>query len=203
MKWLPYSGQHDLIVYLQKVLETACFTYGQKQMPNQLRKRGWDCVEAVALDTWMNEFPAMTQALDTMHRRELLQSGIDIQDMAVKRKRIDWSRMKKLLDDALELTEILNVKEYSDMVQKVRIDIGEVVEGLSCKEQEAEDQQEEKLQRIAEERRKLAKWEVEVRTYKKNTVKDNEKWAESKVEGVLEETRKTLKTARYSLKLVE
>uniref|UniRef100_A0A1L7UNM2 Uncharacterized protein n=1 Tax=Fusarium mangiferae TaxID=192010 RepID=A0A1L7UNM2_FUSMA len=202
-KWLPYSSQHDLIVYLQKVLETACFTYGQKQLPTQLHKRGWDCVEAVALDTWMNEFPAMTQALDTMHRRELLQSGIDIQDMAVKRKRIDWSRMKKLLDDALELTEILNVKEYSDMVQKVRIDIGEVVEGLSCKEQEAEDQQEEKLQRIAEERRKLAKWEVEVRTYKKNTVKDNEKWAESKVEGVLEETRKTLKTARYSLKLVE
>ena len=145
----------------------------------------------------------MTQALDTMHRRELLQSGIDIQDMAVKRKRIDWSRMKKLLDDALELTEVLNVKEYSDMVQKVRIDIGKVVEGLSCKEQEAEDQQEEKLQRIAEERRKLDKWEVEVRTYKKNTVKDNEKWAESKVEGVLEETRKTLKTARYSLKLVE
>ncbi|KAF6517682.1 hypothetical protein HZS61_003243 [Fusarium oxysporum f. sp. conglutinans] len=200
---LPFSSQHKLIVYLQEVLETACFAYGQKKLPTQLRKRGWDCVEAVALHTWMNEFPAMTEAFDTVHRRELLQSVVDIQDIAAKRTRIDWSRMKKLLDDAFELTEVLNVKEYSDIVQEVRIDIGKAVEGLSCKEQEAEDQQEEKLQRIAEERRKLDKCEVEVRKYKENRTKDNRKWAESEVEGVLEETRKTLKRAIFFLKLVD
>jgi hypothetical protein len=192
-----------LIVYLQEVLETACFAYGQKKLRTQLRKRGWDCVEAVALHTWMNEFPAMTEAFDTIHRRELLQSVVDIQDIAAKRTRIDWSRMKKLLDDAFELTEVLNVKEYSDIVQKVRIDIGKAVEGLSCKEQEAEDQQEEKLQRIVEERRKLDKCEVEVRKYKKNRMKDYRKWTELKVEGILEETRKTLKIAIIFTKLVD
>lgn len=145
----------------------------------------------------------MTEAFDTMHRRELLQSVVDIQDIAVKRTRIDWSRMKKLLDDAFELTEVLNVKEYSDIVQEVRIDIGKAVEGLSCKEQEAEDQQEEKLQRIAEERRKLDKCEVEVRKYKEKRTKDYRKWAESEVEGILEETRKILKTAKYFVKLIE
>ncbi|KAF4951011.1 hypothetical protein FGADI_7795 [Fusarium gaditjirri] len=200
---LPLSSQHKLIVYLQEVLETACFAYGQKQLATQLRKRGWDCVEAVALHTWMNEFPAITEAFNTKHRRELLQSVVDIQDIAVKRTRIDWSRMKKLLDDALELTEVLNVKEYSDMVQEARIDIGKAVEGLSYKEQEAEDQQEEKLQRIAEERRKLDKCEVEVRKYKENRTKDYRKWAESEIEGILEERRKTLKTARYFIKLIE
>lgn len=200
---LPRSSQHNLIVYLQEVLETACFAYGQKQLATQLRRRGWDCVEAVALRTWMNEFPAMTEAFDTMHRRELLQSVVDIQDIAVKRTHIDWSRMKKLLDDALELTEVLNVKEYSDIVQKVRMDIGKAVEGFKCKEQEAEDQQEEKLQRIAEERRKLDKCEVEVRKYKKNRMKDHQKWVELEVEKKLEETRETLKIAKYFVKLIE
>ncbi|CZR35878.1 uncharacterized protein FPRO_03862 [Fusarium proliferatum ET1] len=200
---LPMGSQHNLLVHLQEVLETACFAYGQKTLPTQLRKRGWDCVEAVALRTWMNEFPTMTEAFDTIHRRELLESVVAIQDIAVNRPRIDWPRMNKLLDDALDLTEVLNVKEYSDIVKKVRIDIGKAVEGLNCKKQEAEDQQEEKLQRIAEERRKLDKCEVEVRKYKENRVKDHWKWAESEVEGKLEETRKTLKTARFFIKLVD
>ncbi|KAF5967408.1 hypothetical protein FCOIX_11957 [Fusarium coicis] len=200
---LPRSSQHNLIVYLQEVLETACFAYGQKHLATQLRKRGWDCVEAVALHTWMNELPAMTEAFDTMHRRELLQAVVDIQDIAFKRTHIEWSRIKKLLDDALELTGVLDVKEYSDMVQKARIDIGKAVEGLSCKEQEAEDQQKEKLQRIAEERRKLDKYEVEVRKYKENRTKDYQKWAELEVEGILEETRKTLKRAKYFVKLAD
>ncbi|KAM0540351.1 hypothetical protein ACHAO7_011260, partial [Fusarium culmorum] len=159
---LPFSSQHKLIVHLQEVLEGACFAYGQRNLAGILRGRGWDCAEAVALHTWMNEFPAMTKTLDTKHRRELLQSGVDIQNIVAKRTRIDWSRMKKLLDDAFELTEILNVKGYSDTVQKVRLDIGLAVEGLSCKEQEAKELQDEELQRIAEERRKLDEWEVEV-----------------------------------------
>ncbi|VTO83132.1 unnamed protein product [Fusarium graminearum] len=154
--------QHKLIVHLQEVLEGACFAYGQRNLAGILRGRSWDYAEAVALHTWINEFPAMTKTFDTKHRRELLQSGVDIQNIVAKRTRIDWSRMKKLLDDAFELTEILNVKGYSDTVQKVRLDIGLAVEGLSCKEQEAKELQDEELQRIAEERRKLDKWEVEV-----------------------------------------
>jgi hypothetical protein len=197
------GSQHNLLVHLQEVLETACFAYGQKTLPTQLRKRGWDCVEAVALRTWMNEFPTMTKAFDTIDRRELLQSVVDIQDIAANRSRIDWSRMKEFLDNALELTEVLNIKEYSDIVQKVRMDIGKAVEGLKCKEQEAEDQQEEKLQRIAEERRKLDKCEVEVRKYKKNRMKDRQKWVELEVERKLEETRETLKRARFFVKLVD
>ncbi|KAL3584721.1 hypothetical protein FPOAC2_14502 [Fusarium poae] len=200
---LPMGSQHNLLVHLQEVLETACFAYGQKTLPTQLRKRGWDCVEAVALRTWMNEFPTMTKAFDTIDRRELLQSVVDIQDIAANRSRIDWSRMKEFLDNALELTEVLNIKEYSDIVQKVRMDIGKAVEGLKCKEQEAEDQQEEKLQRIAEERRKLDKCEVEVRKYKKNRMKDRQKWVELEVERKLEETRETLKRARFFVKLVD
>ncbi|KAL3584404.1 hypothetical protein FPOAC2_14184 [Fusarium poae] len=145
----------------------------------------------------------MTKAFDTIDRRELLQSVVDIQDIAANRSRIDWSRMKEFLDNALELTEVLNIKEYSDIVQKVRMDIGKAVEGLKCKEQEAEDQQEEKLQRIAEERRKLDKCEVEVRKYKKNRMKDRQKWVELEVERKLEETRETLKRARFFVKLVD
>ncbi|KAF5989285.1 hypothetical protein FBULB1_1097 [Fusarium bulbicola] len=181
---LPRSSQHNLIVYLQEVLETACFAYGKKQLATELRERDWVCVEAVSLHTWMNEFPTMTKAFNTVHKGELL-------------------RMKKLLEDALELTEVLDVKEYSDMVQKVRMDIGKAVEGLGYKEQEAEDDEKEKLERIAEERRKLDKCEVEVREYKKNRLKDYQKWAESEVEGVLEERRKTLETARFFLKRVD
>ncbi|KAL9563968.1 hypothetical protein ACKAV7_012003 [Fusarium commune] len=85
---------------------------------------------------------------------------VGIQDTVVNRTPIDSTRMKRFLDDAVKLTEMLNIKDYSDMVKKVRLDIGMVIEGLSREEQDAEDQKEKKPKRIAEERMKLDEQEA-------------------------------------------
>jgi hypothetical protein len=59
--------------------------------------------------------------------------------------------MTKFLEDAAELTEILKMKDYGDIIRKVRVDISKTTKVLSRKEQEAKDRQEKKLKRIAKE----------------------------------------------------
>ncbi|KAF4439459.1 hypothetical protein F53441_12566 [Fusarium austroafricanum] len=135
---LPFSSQYKLMAYLQEVLEGACFSYVQRTWPGLLHKNDWNCVEAVPLATWMNEFVRLQTSFDTQPSRDLLQSIAEIQDTAVKRTPIDWPKMKKFLDNAVELVEILSIKEYGDIIGKIRMDIGKTVEGLRLDEQKAE-----------------------------------------------------------------
>ncbi|KAF4333758.1 hypothetical protein FBEOM_12424 [Fusarium beomiforme] len=198
---LPFSSQHKLIVHLQEVLEGACFAYGRRSLAGMLRERGWDCVESVPLTTWMNELMDLQQTSDMQLSRGLLQSLAEIQDIAFNRTPLGWSRIKKFLDDAVEFTEILKVKEYGDIVAQVRLDIGKTVEGLSREEQEAQSRGERKLQRTAEERRKLDEREAEVRREKEKSTKECRKWAESEVKKALGEEDKSLERAAFFLSL--
>ncbi|KAF5255481.1 hypothetical protein FOXYS1_14109, partial [Fusarium oxysporum] len=157
---LPFSSPYRLTAYLQQVLEQACFAYGRKNWPELLRKNNWDCVEAVSLTTWVKE---LEDTLDTQPSRGLLQSIAEVQAIAVERRPVDWPMMKKFFDDAVELTEILNVKEYGEIIVQIQLDIGKTMKSLSRDEEEAQSQEEKKLQWIAEERRKLDEREAEVR----------------------------------------
>ncbi|KAI3571249.1 hypothetical protein IWW34DRAFT_838784 [Fusarium oxysporum f. sp. albedinis] len=198
---LPFSSQHKLIVHLQEVLEGACFAYGRRNLAGLLRERGWDCVESVPLTTWMNELMDLQQTSDRQLSRGLLQSIAEIQDIAFKRTRIGWSRMKKFLDDAVELTEILEAKEYGEIITQVRLDIGKTIEGLSREEQEAQRQGEKKLQLIAEERRKLDEREAEIRNDEEKRIKECQRSAESEVKKVLDEGNQALERAAFFLSL--
>ncbi|KAK7570435.1 hypothetical protein V3481_019613 [Fusarium oxysporum f. sp. vasinfectum] len=200
---LPFSSQHKLMIHLQEVLETACFAYGQRKLPTLLRKHGWNCAEAVALRTWMDQFASIQHTFDTEPSRDLLQSVIGIQDTVVNRTPIDSSRMKKFLDDAVELTDILKMKDYGDMVKKVRLDIGKAIEDLSREEQEAEDHQEKKLKRIAEERMKLDEREAEVREYGIKNKRECQKSAELEVKKLLNEAKKSLETTTFFMQLAQ
>lgn len=191
------------MIYLQEVLETACFAYGQRKLPTLLRKHGWNCAEAVALRTWMDQFASIQHTFDTEPSRDLLQSVIGIQDTVVNRTPIDSSRMKKFLDDAVELTDILKMKDYGDMVKKVRLDIGKAIEDLSREEQEAEDHQEKKLKRIAEERMKLDEREAEVREYGIKNKRECQKSAELEVKKLLNEAKESLETTTFFMQLAQ
>ncbi|KAK2471103.1 hypothetical protein H9L39_17334 [Fusarium oxysporum f. sp. albedinis] len=198
---LPFSSQHKLIVHLQEVLEGACFTYGRRNLAGLLRERGWDCVESVPLTTWMNELMDLQQTSDRQLSRGLLQSIAEIQDIAFKRTRTGWSRMKKFLDDAVELTEILEAKEYGEIITQVRLDIGKTIEGLSREEQEAQRQGEKKLQLIAEERRKLDEREAEIRNDEEKRIKECRRSAELEVKKVLDEGNQAVERAAFFLSL--
>ncbi|KAH6953997.1 hypothetical protein BKA56DRAFT_706874 [Ilyonectria sp. MPI-CAGE-AT-0026] len=192
--YLPFSSQHKSMILLQEVLEGACFAYGQRKLSTLLRKRGWNCVEA---------FISMRHTFDTEPSRDLLQSVASIQDTVVNRTPIDSSRMKKFLDDAVELTEILKIKDYSDIVKKVRLDIGMAIVGLSREEQEAEDQQDKKLKRIAEERMELDRREAEVREQQEKNKRECQKSTELEVKRLLDEAKKSLETTVFFIQLAQ
>ncbi|KAH7460555.1 hypothetical protein FOMA001_g19549 [Fusarium oxysporum f. sp. matthiolae] len=194
---LPFSSPYRLMAYLQQVLEEACFACGRKNWPELLRKHNWDCVEAVSLATWVKEFEHLQHTFDTRPSRGLLQSVAEVQTIAVERRPINWPRMKRFFDDAVELTEILNAKEYGEIILQIRLDIGKTIEGLSRDEEEAQIQEEKKLQWIAEERRKLDEREAEVRKVKEKSTREFRKSAESEVKRVLEEAKKTLATTAF------
>jgi hypothetical protein len=194
---LPFSSPYRLMLYLQQILEGACFASGRKSWPELLRKRNWDCVEAVSLTMWVKEFEHLQYPFDTQPSRGLLQSIAEIQTITVERRSINWPRMKRFFDDAIELTEVLNVKEYGEIIIQIRLHIRKTIEGLSRDEEEAQSQEAKKLQWIDEERRKLDEREAEVRKGKEKSIREFRKSAESEVERVLEEAKKSLETTVF------
>jgi hypothetical protein len=82
---LPFSSQHKAMVYLQEVLEMACFSYVQRRWRGLLDERGWTCVEAVPLDVWMKQFLELRHTFDVQPSEELLEAVAGIQETAVKR----------------------------------------------------------------------------------------------------------------------
>ncbi|CVL09124.1 uncharacterized protein FMAN_14243 [Fusarium mangiferae] len=184
---LPFSSPYKLAAYLQQILEQACFAYGQKNWPELLRKNNWDCVEAVSLTTWVKKLEG---TLDMQPSRCLLQSIAEVQAIAVERRPIDWPMMKKFFDDAIELTKILNVKEYGEIILQVQLDIGKIMKSLSQDEEVTRSQEEKKLHWIAEERRKLDEREAEVRKGSEKSTNEFQKSAEWEVKRVLKEAEK-------------
>jgi hypothetical protein len=179
----------------------VCFSYGQRRWRRLLHERGWSCVEAVPLDTWMKLFLGLRHTFDIQPSEELLEAVAGIQETAVKRRPITWSTMKKFLDDAVELVEILDSKEFVDIVRKVRQDIRKVVEDLSLEEQKTKGDEEKKLELIAAERRRLEEREAEVRREIRKSKRECHRSAECQVKKVVEDAKKTSDTATYFLQL--
>lgn len=185
------------MAYLQQILEEACFACGRKTWPELLRKHNWDCVEAVSLTMWVKELEHLQHTFDMQPSRGLLQSIAEVQTIAIERRPINWPRMKKFFDDAVELTEMLNVKEYGEIITDIRLNIGKTIEGLSRNEEEAQSQAEKNMQCIIEERRKLDEREAEVQKGKEKSTKEFRRSAEREVKRVLEEAKKTLETTAF------
>jgi vacuolar-type H+-ATPase subunit I/STV1 len=191
------------MVLLQEVLEGACFAFGQRELPTLLLEHGWKCAEAVALRTWVEQFAILQDVFDTAPSKDLLKSVAGIQATVVNRTPVDSSGMKKFLDDAVELTAILNIEGYSGIVKKMRLDIGAAIEDLSREEREAGDRQDKKLMRIAEERRELDKREAEVREEQERSERECQKSTELEVKRLLDEAKKSLETTTFFTQLAQ
>jgi predicted GTPase len=87
----------------------------------------------------MDQLAGRQHIFDASVGRDLFESVASIQDIAVDRTPIDSSRIKKLLDDAVRLTEMLKIRDYSDIVKRVQLGIEKAIEVLSHEEQEAKE----------------------------------------------------------------
>ncbi|KAH7110421.1 hypothetical protein B0J13DRAFT_416398, partial [Dactylonectria estremocensis] len=156
---LPFGAQHKLMVQLQEYLEHACYAYGQRKMQETLRERGWDCVEAVELHSWMEEFLHRYKTFETESSSEVLeklfQSVADIRHTAVRRTHTDSVGIKKFLLDAEHLVRLLQVEEYLGVINKLRLHIERVLIELGQNNRFLQVRAEEKKSEIAVERAML------------------------------------------------
>ncbi|EWZ79040.1 hypothetical protein FOWG_16813 [Fusarium oxysporum f. sp. lycopersici MN25] len=148
----------------------------------------------------MDQFACIQHSFYTKPSRELLQSVAEVQDTTVKRTPIDTSKIQKFLDDAVELTEILQLEEYGIIVRKIRLDIRKVIEQLGRQEKKVQDWQEIKLLQVFFKQYTLDSEERMVRDRMvrdegKGKMRECQKSAGLKVEKVLDEIRDTFETA--------
>jgi len=184
-------------VQLQEQLEQACYIYGQKEMQDILRERGWDCAEAVELDSWMEEFSHRHKTFNTDKNsetlKELFQSVADIRHTAVRRSRIDSAKLKKFLLDAEGLMRVLKVEEYVGVVESLRLDVERVLIVLSQNASFVQVKAEKIFSEIAAEREQLDRRENAAKVSIYNGVESCQALAGSEVMEAIRKAERTTK----------
>ncbi|CVL01408.1 hypothetical protein FPRO04_08874 [Fusarium proliferatum] len=157
--YLPFSAQHKLMVHLQERLETICFSFAQRVLPQALKSRGWDCPEMVQLHLWMQD-PVfqhyMEQNVPDMERRlQIIRLVIEIRRCAVDRKRIDTTVLEALLSSALDLAKVLEEQSSVDELEQLRESVIQTTLRLAEEIQVMQARHETRLQEITAARARL------------------------------------------------
>jgi hypothetical protein len=100
---------------VQEVLEKACYLFAEKHMPHVLETKGWDCIEAVELQSWMQLFhnhldkfdPKMMRQCGVPDFHKILVSVSRIRHIAVHRERINGDMLNALMADAERISNFL------------------------------------------------------------------------------------------------
>ena len=115
--YLPLRDSLRVMSDVQKTLEDACFSYGDQHLPEVLEENGWDCPEAVELNTWvsilskranfklLSHFSQSTG--NTKDLRDLLESMREIRHTTVHRHRHTVTTIRILVQDAIAFCRIL------------------------------------------------------------------------------------------------
>ncbi|KAI5455723.1 hypothetical protein BGZ63DRAFT_429610 [Mariannaea sp. PMI_226] len=126
---IPFSVKHKLVVRLQQILEDTCYKFGEREMQQRLKERGWGCAEAVELDTWMEEFldqQGIFQKEDDDGSKSveaLFKSVADIRHVAVRRTYVCMGVIERFLKAAEELMCLLKVGRYVEVIKRLRLDL--------------------------------------------------------------------------------
>ena len=129
----PTRVQHSLLVRLQGILEVACYDYTNRTMPDTIRRKEWDCAEAVELNHWTSEMQKLNKVggagSDNVAMDALLRSVANIRHTAVHRRRVGASQIDKFFSDALTLLVVLGDEEGRVAVDALR---HEATMSLAC-----------------------------------------------------------------------
>lgn len=120
----------------------------------------------------MDQFSRIRCRFDTEPSQEVLQSVAEIEETTVKRKPMDGSRMKQLLDNAIELTEVLQTKEHGAVIKRICIYVAKVIQNLQQDEQEVQEAEKRELLTIHDEQEKLNKRERSVQVEKERKMEE-------------------------------
>lgn len=162
--FLSFPVQHSLMVTLQADLERLCYQFGQKNMPQVLQDRGWDCAERVQLCEWMDVFRSDAAGFageqDGQMLETIFNSVTEIGENALRRTPVGSGGLQKLLLDAQALCNLLDRDtEYVRKLQKLQKIIQEALSNLDEKKRQLQSQLEVKRSRIERERASLVEEE--------------------------------------------
>ncbi|KAF5265334.1 hypothetical protein FOXYS1_3848 [Fusarium oxysporum] len=162
--YLPFPTEHLLMEKLQKVLETACYEYGVRELSSIVQHRDWDCSESVELNQWAELLghEGNLKRLGTgKARKELLRSIAQIRHTAVHRLRTNSRGLEQFLADAEDLARILGVNIYTQVISQMRIEAQSTLTELAQNKQFIQLQLEKAQEEIAKQRAELDQKEQE------------------------------------------
>jgi hypothetical protein len=147
------------MVHLQERLETMCFAFAQRVLPQALESRGWDCPEMVQLHLWMKD-PIFQHYVeknvpDMERRHQMTSFVIEIRRCAVDRKQIDTTVLEALISSALELAKVLEEERSVNDLEQLRDSVTQSTHRLAEETQAIQDRYETKLQEITAARARL------------------------------------------------
>ncbi|KAI0805229.1 hypothetical protein GGR55DRAFT_285014 [Xylaria sp. FL0064] len=134
--YLPLRTQHRILTKVQSILEDACFEYGQRIIPEVLKKHQWDCSEAAELNLWARELlKRQNELFDKVDDTgkpiaKLLNSVANIRHTAVHRICISARGLEQLLLNAESFADLLGDTTRLKLLTEVRRNIQLTIEEL-------------------------------------------------------------------------
>ncbi|EWY97480.1 hypothetical protein FOYG_02316 [Fusarium oxysporum NRRL 32931] len=162
--YLPFPTEHLLMEKLQKVLETACYEYGVRELSSIMQHRDWDCPESVELNQWaelLGHEGNLKRQGTGKALKELLRSIAQIRHTAVHRLRTNSRGLEQFLADAEDLARILGDNIYTQVISQMRIDAQSTLTELAQNKQFIQLQLEMAQEEIAKQRAELDQKEQE------------------------------------------
>ncbi|RYN61653.1 hypothetical protein AA0117_g12938 [Alternaria alternata] len=138
--YLPYSTQHKVLVSVQHMLESACYTFAQKKLRFVLETEGLECAEAVELHRWSNifqtqqvEFPE--DNLEALGRPlpELLRSMTELRHATVHRTRLSANAAIQIISDAESFVKLVKNDTCINGISRLRRETETIVKALKAK----------------------------------------------------------------------
>ncbi|KAI7765199.1 hypothetical protein LZL87_009728 [Fusarium oxysporum] len=162
--YLPFPTEHLLMEKLQKVLETACYEYGVRELSSIMQDRHWDCPEAVELSQWaelLGHEGNLKRQGSGKPLKELLHSIAQIRHTAVHRLRTSSTGLQRFLADAEDLARALGDNIYTQAIAKLSLDTQSTLTELAQNKKSIQIHLEEAQEEIAKQRAELDQKEQE------------------------------------------
>ncbi|KAJ8126091.1 hypothetical protein O1611_g7549 [Lasiodiplodia mahajangana] len=159
--YLPLRTQHRILTDVQRILEDACFDFGQRAMPDILKRKRWDCSEAAELNLWAAELlqrqSEFANRADNIGQplTKLLRSVADIRHTAVHRICISARGLEQFLLNAESLATLLGDTTRLKSLTELRRSIQQAMEELERNKHVLGSKLRETLKRVAAQRAEL------------------------------------------------
>lgn len=158
--YLPFEVQHKLFSSLQSLLESACYDFGLRTMPEVLRNHKWDCAESMELNCWVGAVLKQEDIISSSQScatpiENVLRSAANIRHTAVHRLRVNAKAIQQFLLDAETLAVFLEDVVLQRTVSRLRRDTRAIIEELEQNKHFLRSKLDKTLKKIADQRKEL------------------------------------------------